>query len=125
MRRASVFLRATLAATIVCGPTTLFASPLLSLRATDLDGGGFALPGALTSERTLLLIGFRHDDQSALDGWRDGLKLLEADQDWLEVPVIPVTSPLVQPMIRSGMRRRFATAAQRTHVAILFAAPTF
>lgn len=51
------------------------------------------------------------------------MRLTDADANWLEIPVIPVTSSLIQPMIRSAMRKRFATEALRAHVVILFATP--
>jgi hypothetical protein len=72
----------------------------------------------------LLILGFQHADQDALEAWRRGLALADADARWLEVAVIPVKSPMIQPMIRNGMRNRFKTAAQRAHFAPMFADAT-
>lgn len=101
------------------------AAPAAGLHAANLNGVDIAIPAGLPGQKTLLLLGFRHEDQDALDAWRAGLGLTEeaTGAAWLEIPVIPVKSSLIQPMIQGGMRKRFATPALRAHVAPMFADP--
>lgn len=103
----------------------LVATPAAAatLQTTDLNGATVAIPAGLSVDRTVLMVAFRHKDQTLLDAWRDGLGLKDSDAGWLVTPVIPVTSPMIQPMILGGMKRTLATPAQRSHMAPVFADP--
>jgi hypothetical protein len=94
------------------------APRLLEVR--DLNGRNFVIPRGLPAERTLLLLAFRHADRSALDGWREGLRLSSQDSAWLEMPIISVRSSLIQRMILDGMRKGANTPEARAHLAPAF-----
>jgi hypothetical protein len=98
------------------------AAPL-SLEVRDLNGRALTVPGGLPAQRTLLLVGFRHADHAALDGWRQGLRLSPTDAAWLETPVIRVRSGLIRRMILDGMRSGASTPEARAHLAPAFADP--
>jgi hypothetical protein len=119
MRRSPLLVAAVVATSGLAAPSGLHAGPATALHATRLDGAEVAIPGR--PGRTLLILGFQHADQDALEAWRRGLGLADADARWLEIAVIPVKSPMIQPMIRNGMRNHFKTDAQRAHFAPMFA----
>lgn len=99
------------------------SSAPLSVQATDLNGKNLTIPGGLPSERTLLLVGFKHADHAALDAWRKGLRLSEDDAAWIETPIIGVGNGMVRRMILSGMRSGARTPQARAHLAPAFADP--
>src|ERR1700751_544040 len=90
------------------------AAPL-SLEARDLNGRSLSIPEGLPAKRTLLLVGFRHADRTALDGWRQGLRLSAGDPAWLETPIIGVRNEIIQRMIPDGMRRGADPPTARGH----------
>lgn len=96
------------------------AAPVALVRTSDLNGKRLALPADLPVERTILLLAFRHEDRGLLEGWRKGLKLTDERADWIEMPVIGVSNPYIQSMIRGGMRGKRRTQAGRAHVAPVF-----
>lgn len=105
----------------------LFLAPLDAVGApvhfqiTDLDGAATEIPAGLPRARVLLLLGFRHDDHAALEGWREGMGLSAGDSDWFEVPVIDVSNALIRGMILRGMRSGVTGAADRARFAPAFA----
>jgi hypothetical protein len=106
-------------ALISTGPAS--SQDLLSLQLQDLNGASVKLPGDLPTGASVLLVGFHHGEQPGMDAWRDGLQLQDTESNWLELPVIGEMNSLVKTMIREGMRGKFKTAAQRAHVAPVFA----
>lgn len=111
---------------LICAAALAFAAAAGAapvLKGADLNGRPVAVPDAAGPERTLLLLAFRHEDQDALEAWRNGLHLANTDPDWLEAPLIPVKSPMIQPMILGGMKKRFADPGLRGHMAPLFQDP--
>lgn len=118
LRCAAAFAVAILALSAASGRSA--AAPL-SLQVKDLNGRSLSIPGGLPADRTLLLVGFRHADRTALDGWRKGLGLLASDPAWLETPIIGVGNGMIQAMILEGMRRGADTPQARAHLAPAFA----
>jgi hypothetical protein len=109
---------ALLAATLVSSPC--LANDVSPISLTDLNGRGIAFPANLPSPRTLVLVAFRHSDQAVIQGWKSGLALTGAQDDWLEIPVVGVSSGMVKGMIRSGMRGKYPDPRDKAHVAPLF-----
>lgn len=105
------------AATLLCSPC--MAQEVARVHATDLNGRDVELPAHLPADRTLLLIAFRHADQTIVQGWKEGLGL-KVDGDWLEIPVIGVGSSIIHGMIRSGMRSKYPDQQARAHVVPMF-----
>ena len=87
---------------------------------TDLDGHDIAVPANLPGGRTLIILGFHHADQAIVAAWKTGLGLAAGTPNWLEIPVIGVSSTMIRGMIRSGMRGTYHAAAERAHVAPAF-----
>ena len=102
----------------VGAPSPASSAPLAHI--TDLNGAGVDIPAGMAGRRTLLILGFRHSDQTIMDGWRKGLRLTGDQADWLEIPVINGVNPLVQKFIRGGMRGKAPTPADRAHMAPMF-----
>ena len=117
-RRLATFLLALTAAASAIAADA--AQPQLSFQTADLNGAKVDIPKDLSANRTLILLGFRHDDSAILDGWLGGLGFSETSPGWLETPVIGVGSGFVQSMIQNGMRKRYKTDAARAHIAPLF-----
>lgn len=114
---------AALAAALLLGaPLRAAAGPPVHFQVTDLNGAVTEIPAGLPQPRALLLLGFRHSDQAALDAWRQGMGLRAQDSDWFEVPVIGVGSPLVRSMIVHSMQHGVASQADRARLAPAFAA---
>jgi len=93
---------------------------LLTVDTKDLNGNSVEIPGKLGSRRIVVLLGFSHDHQGALDGWKQGLGLSDSQGGWLEMPVIGVGAAPIKAMILGGMRRRFDTTEARAHMAPVF-----
>ncbi len=110
-----------LAAALLLGPVQAAAEAPVSLHVTDLNGTAIDIPAGAPQERTLLLLGFRHDDRSALEAWRRGLGLGAQDTDWFEVPVIGVGSPMIRSMIVHGMQSGVSGPVERARFAPAFA----
>lgn len=109
---------ALLAATLASPPC--IANDVSPIRLTDLNGRDIFLPVNLPSPRTLLLVAFRHSDQSIVQSWMSGLALTGDQHDWLEIPVVGVSSGIIKGMIRSGMRGKYPDPRDKAHVAPLF-----
>lgn len=102
------------------GPARAATPPHVAVSATNLNGQAVSAPGA--APHTLLLLGFRHGDQDVLDGWRTGLGLRDDDASWIEVAYIGAPA-MARGMIESSLRKRFAGAGARAHMAPVFGAP--
>jgi hypothetical protein len=122
IRPTSAFAARVAAALLLLAPAVAAASPAIHFQVTDLNGAVTEIPAGLPQPRALLLLGFRHSDQAALDAWRQGMGLRAEDADWFEVPVIGVGSPMIRSMIVHGMQRRAAGKAERARLAPAFAA---
>ena len=120
-RSSTVCFAVGLAAALLLAPLRAAAETPVSLHVTDLNGAAMEIPTGLPQRRTLLLIGFRHVDHSALEIWRRGLDLRAEDTDWFEIPVIGVRNPMIRSMIVLGMQRGVASFAERARLAPAFA----
>jgi hypothetical protein len=102
-------------------PLSAVAGAPVDFQIKDLNGVATEVPSGLPQARTLLLLGFRHDDHAALDAWRDGLGLTSGETDWFEAPIIGVGNAMLQGVILRGMRSRVTSAADRARFAPAFA----
>lgn len=100
--------------------TNASAGPIAPVHAIDLNGREHVLPAEWAAGGVLIL-GFSHDARAAMDQWVAALNLRDTQANWLETPVIGDVPGMVRPMIRSGMRGRYATEARRAHIAPVFA----
>ncbi len=89
--------------------------PQISL--VDLDGATHLIPKDWSGGGVLIL-GFAHDARGDMDQWRDALQLGQSDH-WVEAPVIGDVSALIRPMIKGGMKRKYAAGA-RQHITPVF-----
>ena len=111
----------TLVALWLLGTTApVIAGDLTSVSTTTLNGTAVSLPADLPAPRTLVLLAFRHADQAQLAQWEAGMTLLPGQDDWLEIPVVGVSNPVIRSMILSGMKGRHHAMAERNHIAPLF-----
>lgn len=117
----SISARAAAAACLTLAPVAAFAGAPVHFQVTDLNGVTTEIPAGLPQARSLLLLGFRHDDHAALDAWRDGLGLSSHEVDWFETPVIGVGNGMIRGMITRGMRGQVTGAADRARFAPAFA----
>lgn len=96
------------------------ATPFPAVTVLDLNGQEHALATEWRGHGGVVIMGFAHDAREGMDRWVEALGLNEADADWIELPVIGDVNAMVRPMIRSGMRTRYASTARRAHVAPVF-----
>jgi len=101
----------------VCLATSASAQQLPDLTFTDLNGARHETHMEW-HQGGVLILGFSHDARDAMDHWIAALSL-DANDQWLEAPVIGDVSGLIRPMIRSGMRARY-DEARRGHVTPVF-----
>ncbi|THD52391.1 hypothetical protein [Phenylobacterium sp.] len=106
---------------LLLAPLNAVAGAAVHFQVTDLNGVATEVPSGLPQGRALLLLGFRHNDHTALDAWRDGLGLSSRDSDWFEVPVIGVGNPMIRGVILRGMRNGVTATADRARFAPAFA----
>lgn len=96
------------------------AAPFPAVTVSDLNGQDHVLTAEWRGHGGVVIMGFAHDAREGMDRWVEALGLNETDADWIELPVIGDVNAMVRPMIRSGMRTRYASTARRAHVAPVF-----
>jgi hypothetical protein len=109
-----------LTAGLVLAVPSSWAGDLAPLSVRTLGGTSLSLPRDLPAPHTLVLLAFRHADQAGLAQWEASLGLSGNRQDWLEIPVVGVSNPIIRSMIVSGMKGKHPSAAERNHLAPLF-----
>jgi hypothetical protein len=114
-------LAAALAVALALQAGSATAQGPVRLKAVDLNGAAVEIPAGAARGPVLLLVGFRHNDRKALDGWRKGLGLQTEARDWYEIPVIPPGAKMVGGLIMHAMQKGATTDAQRAHLAPTFA----
>lgn len=92
---------------------------LTELTLTDLNDQTHHLPKDWQATGGVLILGFAHNARADMDLWRDDLKLSQ-DAQWIEAPIVGNVSALIQPMIKGGMKGKYA-GKQRDHVTPVFA----
>ncbi|MDE1915250.1 MAG: hypothetical protein KGJ57_10140 [Sphingomonadales bacterium] len=92
--------------------------PLISTN--TLNGTAVSLPADLPASRTLVLLAFHHADQAQLARWETGMALQPTQDDWLEIPVVSISNPVIRSMILAGMRGKHHGVAERNHIAPVF-----
>ena len=90
-----------------------------AVKASNLEGQQFSLPGDLKGDRNLVLIAFQREQQTQVDTWLKEMKRFqEADAgfQYYELPTISRLNPLTRWFIDTGMRRGIPdkTARERT-----------
>lgn len=96
------------------------AAQFPSVVLSDLNGQNHTLASEWRGQGGIIIMGFAHDAREGMDRWVEALALSETDSGWIELPVIGDVNAMVRPMIRTGMRSRYATTARRAHVAPVF-----
>lgn len=96
------------------------AAPFPAVVLSDLNGQNHTLASEWRGRGGIVILGFAHDAREGMDQWVEALGLREADTGWIELPVIGDVNAMVRPMIRTGMRARYASTARRAHVAPVF-----
>lgn len=96
------------------------AAQFPSVVLSDLNGQNHTLTSEWRDQGGIVIMGFAHDAREGMDRWVEALGLSETDAGWIELPVIGDVNAMVRPMIRTGMRSRYATTARRAHVAPVF-----
>lgn len=84
----------------------------------DLNDKPHAIPGDWKGANGVLILGFAHDARAQMDQWRTQLSLGDSDC-WIEAPVVGDVSALIRPMIKGGMKGKYA-GALRAHVTPVF-----
>lgn len=112
------FVSAALATTFLVSNAS--AAPFPSIVLSDLNGDDHTLTSEWRGQGGIVILGFAHDAREGMDHWVDALGLAETDPDWIELPVIGDVNAMVRPMIRAGMRARYASTPRRAHVAPVF-----
>lgn len=100
-------------------------SPSGSLRlaqvgGTSLQGRPFQFPGDLPAARNLILFAYEREQADALSSWVTGMRLVESDYSWFELPVISESMRLASPFIDSGMRSGIPDPKLREHVVTIY-----
>ncbi|MEQ1490949.1 MAG: hypothetical protein ABL932_10420 [Terricaulis sp.] len=96
------------------------AAPFPSVVLSDLNGQNHTLASEWRGQGGIVIMGFAHDAREGMDRWVEALGLSETDTNWIQLPVIGDVNTIVRPMIRTGMRGRYASTARRAHVAPVF-----
>lgn len=109
---------AALAASLLTSNASAAQFPSVVL--SDLNGQNHTLASEWRGQGGIVIMGFAHDAREGMDRWVEALRLSETDSGWIELPVIGDVNAMVRPMIRTGMRARYATTARRAHVAPVF-----
>jgi len=93
------------------------------LRAANLNGDEFLMPGGFQGERNLLLIAFLRQQQRDVDTWLKELPLIALAHPTLsyyELPTIQKMNRLVRFFIDNGMRGGIADRQQRARTITLY-----
>lgn len=96
------------------------AADLVTVTTKTLNDTTLKLPDDLPASRTLLLLAFHHADLAQLAQWEAGMALTPAQDNWLEIPVVGITNPILRHIILSGMKGKTHSVAERNHRAPLF-----
>lgn len=93
---------------------------LPTIHAEDLNGQAYTLPQDLPSEKTLLLIAFKREQQKDVDTWIDGLNLKESSIPWLELPVLEDYGSWFKWFVDNGMRKGIKSEFDRSKVVTVY-----
>jgi len=96
---------------------------LPALRAENLLGEEFAIPGDLPGEIHLLFVAFRQRQQGLVNTWLEVADAIEADAPGLryfELPTIARPYRLMKPIIDNGMRSGIPSEEARARTITLF-----
>jgi hypothetical protein len=102
-------------------PAVLGRMPTVT--AESLSEKPFTLPAQLPAERSLVLVAFEREQQTALNTWVAGLNLNDGKLPWIETPVIAKPNALVRAFINGGMRSGIQDTAMRDRTITLYTDP--
>lgn len=100
------------------------AAILPQVIASDLEGKEYSLPKDFTSDKTIVIFGFSHGQQKAIDTWLPTLKeraKQDAEFSYIEIPVIDNKNAMLRTIIRNGMRTGITESEDRQKTITLFA----
>jgi hypothetical protein len=75
-----------------------------TIKAQNLNERDFTLPQDLPGHKTLVLIAFERQQQTNVNTWIDGMKLIGSAYAWVETPVIESKNGFMRAFIDGGMR---------------------
>jgi hypothetical protein len=119
-------------ASLLCSPLLVWAQdaaqpPTLgrmpTVTAESLSEKPFTLPAQLPAERSLVLVAFEREQQTALNTWVAGLNLNDNKLPWIETPVIAKPNALLRAFINGGMRSGIQDTAMRDRTITLYTDP--
>jgi hypothetical protein len=91
-----------------------------AIQAENLNEKTFNLPADFTSDRTLLLLGFKREQADTLETWIEGLNLKEKEIAWFEMPVISSAYSIGAFFIDGAMRRGTPDLKMRGRIITLY-----
>jgi hypothetical protein len=94
-----------------------------TVSAENLNEKPIVLPAQLPAPKTLVLMAFEREQQTALNTWIDGMGLKDDKLPWIETPVIAKPFGLVRGFIDRGMRRGIPDPAMRERTITLYTDP--
>jgi hypothetical protein len=116
---AIVACRAPKAVTLPAAKGTENVFPAMSVQ--NLSGKELALPSQFPGKKTLLLVAYEREQQTALDDWSARMKLREPGApEWLELPVITDPGAMMRTVIDNGMRGGIPDPAIRDRVYTIY-----
>ena len=94
-----------------------------AVRASNLNGRAFGLPGDLEGERNLVILAFQREQQAAVDSWSPAIANLlarYADLRFYELPTISRGNPLFRAWLDGAMRGGIPDRQAREHTITLY-----
>jgi phosphoribosylformimino-5-aminoimidazole carboxamide ribonucleotide (ProFAR) isomerase len=88
------------------------------LRKNDATGKPWKAPADFPGDRTLVILGYEEEQQSAIDTWTTGMGLTQPTNTlaWIEMPVIDEPGMVMRWIIDTGMQRGIPDQEIRSHV---------
>ena len=94
-----------------------------AVRASNLNGRPFDLPGDFEGERNLVILAFQREQQALVDSWSPAIANLlarYADLRFYELPTIRRGNPLFRAWLDGAMRGGIADRQARDHTITLY-----
>jgi hypothetical protein len=94
-----------------------------AVRASNLNGRPFDLPGDFEGERNLVILAFQREQQALVDSWSPAIANLlarYADLCFYELPIISRGNPLFRAWLDGAMRGGIPDRQARDHTITLY-----
>lgn len=84
----------------------------------DLNNKPWNAPADFPGDRTLVVIGFEEEQQSAIDSWLEGMGVKNPSSGiaWIEMPLIDNPGMFMRWFINTGMKEGIPSKEVRSHV---------